>query len=95
MKAWGVHRNEADLFRFFSAIIKIALASLIVGAGLSFFNVSAADILQEMGLTPETVFGLLQHGLEWAIPNLVLGSLVIVPIWLVVYLFRPPRGGRD
>ncbi|MEZ5799948.1 MAG: DUF6460 domain-containing protein [Nitratireductor sp.] len=34
----------------------------------------------------------LTKGVVWAIPNIVLGSMVIVPVWLVVFLFRPPRG---
>jgi hypothetical protein len=28
--------------------------------------------------------------MAWAWPNLLLGALVIVPIWFVIYLFRPP-----
>ena len=52
---------------------------------------TAADILQQVGMTPERVLGLLQQGAEWAIPNIVLGSMVIVPVWVVVFLLRPPR----
>ncbi len=29
-------------------------------------------------------------GLAWAWPNVMLGAIVIVPLWLLVYLFRPP-----
>ncbi|MGE0502832.1 MAG: DUF6460 domain-containing protein [Rhizobiaceae bacterium] len=74
-----------------SAALKLALVSLITGAGLSALDIQAADILNEIGMTPENVLGLLERGATWAIPNLVLGSMVIVPIWLVVYLLRPPR----
>ena len=31
-----------------------------------------------------------QRGWTWALPNLLLGSLVIVPVWFLLYLFRPP-----
>jgi hypothetical protein len=58
----------------------------ITGAILSALNLSAAELLAEIGLTPERVFALLQEGAAWAIPNIVLGSLVIVPIWFVTYL---------
>jgi hypothetical protein len=54
-------------------------------------NISASDLLSDIGLTPDEVFALLQRGAEWAIPNLVLGSIVVIPIWLVAFLFRPPR----
>jgi len=80
------------MFRFISGTFKIVVVSLITGAGLSLLDLSASDILVEMGLTPERVVGLLQVGASWALPNIVLGSMVIVPVWLVVALFRPPRG---
>ncbi len=79
------------MLRVLSAIIKIGLASLATGVVLSALNISAAELLAEIGLTPENVFELLQQGAAWAIPNIVLGSMVIVPIWLVTYLLRPPR----
>lgn len=79
------------MLRVLSALIKIALASMVTGAVLSALNISAAELLAEIGLTPERVFGLMQQGAEWAIPNIVLGSMVIVPIWFVTYLLRPPK----
>ncbi|MEX0404533.1 DUF6460 domain-containing protein [Aquibium sp. LZ166] len=66
--------------------------SLITGAGLSALDVTAADILMEIGMTPENVLELLERGVSWAVPNIVLGSMVIVPVWLVIFLLRPPRG---
>ena len=83
--------NGPTMLRLLSALVKIALASLITGAVLSALNLSAAELLAEIGLTPERVFGLLQEGAAWAIPNIVLGSMVIVPIWFVTYLLRPPK----
>jgi hypothetical protein len=85
-------RKGILLLRVLSAAFKLALVSLMTGAGLSALDIQAADILNEIGMTPENVLGLLERGAIWAIPNLVLGSMVILPIWLVVYLLRPPRG---
>lgn len=79
------------MLRLFSALVKIGLASLVTGAVLSALNLSAAELLAEIGMTPDRVFSLLQEGAAWAIPNIVLGSLVIVPIWFVTYLLRPPK----
>lgn len=75
-----------------STLVKIAIASLITGAVLSAMNLSAQDILAQVGMTPEELYRLLVKGTEWALPNILLGSFVIVPIWLMVLLFRPPRG---
>jgi len=80
------------MFRIISTIVKISIASLITGAILGRLDLSAEQILLEIGLTPETVIQHLEQGMKWAMPNIILGSMVIVPVWLVVYLFRPPRG---
>ncbi|MCO5160367.1 MAG: DUF6460 domain-containing protein [Mesorhizobium sp.] len=80
------------MFRIISGAFKIVTVSLLTGAALSALDLSAADILIELGLTPERVMDLLQTGAAWALPNIILGSMVIVPIWLVVALLRPPRG---
>ena len=80
------------MIRLFSTFVKIALASLIAGMLLTKLNLSAGQILLELGMTPEKVMAMLERGFKWAIPNVILGSMVIVPVWLVVYLFRPPRG---
>jgi hypothetical protein len=83
--------NGQIMLRLLSALVKIGLASLITGAVLSALNLSAAELLAEIGMTPDRVFALLQEGAAWAIPNIVLGSMVIVPIWFVTYLLRPPK----
>ena len=79
------------MFRLVSTIIKIAIASLVTGLVLTRLNMSAEQILSEVGLTPERVMTPVESGMRWAVPNIVLGSIVVVPVWLVVYLFRPPR----
>jgi hypothetical protein len=43
-----------------------------------------------MGVTPERLSELARQAFAWALPNVLLGSIVIVPVWLVPFLFRPP-----
>lgn len=78
--------------RLLSIVIKISLASLLVGLALSSLDITAAQVLQDLGLTPERIINLARRGVSWALPHIILGSLIIVPIWLVMYLLRPPRG---
>ena len=80
------------MFRLFSTIVKIAIASLVTGVVLNKLDLSAEEILGELGLTPDNVLAWVEGSVIWAVPHLVLGSMVIVPVWLIVYLFRPPRG---
>ena len=80
------------LYKFSATVIKIVLASLLVGVALSAVDITAEQVLYDLGLTPERIITYLQRGLSWALPHLILGSIVIVPIWIVISLFKPPRG---
>jgi hypothetical protein len=72
-------------------LVRFAIASLMTGVVLGFFRVGPNDLLAMLGLTPESALALLQRGFAWALPNMMLGSMVLVPIWLVAYMFRPPK----
>ena len=80
------------MFQFLAIIVKISVASVLVGAGLSAFDITAAELLAQAGLTPERMTELLRSAIAWALPNMILGSIIIVPLWCVGYLLRPPRG---
>ena len=71
-------------------LVKIAVASLIVGTILTHFGITADQLAHEFGLTTERVEDWARRGFAWALPNLMLGALVILPVWFLVYLFRPP-----
>lgn len=79
-------------YRLFSIVLKILLASLLVGLALSSLNITASQVLQDFGMTPDQIMNYARRGFRWALPNIILGALITVPIWLVMYLFRPPRG---
>ena len=76
--------------RLLATLVKVAVASLIVGTILAHFGITADQILNDVGATPDRIAELMRQGFAWALPNVLLGSLIIVPVWLVVYLFRPP-----
>ncbi|WEZ84356.1 DUF6460 domain-containing protein [Rhizobium sp. 32-5/1] len=79
------------MLRFLAAVFKIALASLLAGAGLSLFNISSAQILEQIGMTPEAVWGYVLRATNWAVPNMLLGSMIVLPLWFLTYVFIPPR----
>ena len=72
-------------------LVKVAVASLIVGTILAHFGITAEQLMREFGLSFERIEELARRGVAWALPNLLLGALVIVPVWFLLYLFRPPR----
>ncbi len=79
------------MLRFLAAVFKIALASLLAGAGLSVFNISSAQILEQIGMTPEAVWQYMVQATNWAVPNMLLGAMIVLPMWFLTYIFLPPR----
>ena len=80
------------VFALISMFFKIGLASLITGAVLQALDLNALQLLTKVGVTPQAAAALIQRGAMWALPNIVLGSMIIVPVWIVIYLLRPPSG---
>ena len=81
--------------RLTRTVIKVLVASLIVGTILAHFGLTTDQLMQAAGLSPARLADLAREGLAWALPNLLLGSLIIVPVWFLFYLFHPPGQTRD
>jgi hypothetical protein len=80
---------------FVRTLVKITIASLVVGVILGHFGVTPEQLIRQSGYTEERLIDLARQGITWALPNLLLGSLIIVPVWLLIYLFRPPGTRSD
>lgn len=83
------------LGRFTRTVVKVLVASLIVGTILAHFGLTPDELMRTAGFSTERLEELARAGLAWALPNLLLGALVIVPVWFLLYLFRPPGESRD
>lgn len=77
-----------------STLVKFFIGAVAIGALLNAFNISADQVLRDLGLTPDSIFAFVQDGISWALPNFILGALVLVPIWIVIFLLKPPGFGR-
>jgi hypothetical protein len=79
------------LHSFLWTILKVLVASLVVGAALDHLGITPDHLMQMAGLSRDRIEELMRQALAWALPNVLLGSLVILPVWFLLYLFRPPR----
>ncbi|NQW02069.1 MAG: hypothetical protein HQ483_20365 [Rhodospirillales bacterium] len=73
-------------------LIKVLLFSFIIGVLLSFFNINPKELLANFGETVESIFSVVARIIEWAVKYILLGAVVVVPIWLVVFLINKARG---
>jgi len=71
-------------------LVKVAFASLVGGTIMAHFGITVDKLMREFGLSTERLEEYARQGFACARPNVLLGSIVIIPIWFVVFLFRPP-----
>jgi len=72
--------------------LKIAAAAWAVGTLLSYLNITVDQVLTDLGLTSDQVLLWLDENVKWALPNMLLGLIIILPVWIIIFLFSPPRG---
>ena len=67
-------------------LIKVMLASFVVGVLLAFFNIEPKELLENFGETIQSIFEIVTRIVEWAVKYILLGGVVVVPIWLIFTL---------
>ena len=75
-----------------STVVKLFVVSLLVGMAMSFFDLSPRALLERLGGTAQEIFEIGVGAVEWAVPYVLLGAVVVVPIWIVVRLLKALRG---
>ena len=75
-------------------LLKLFILSVIVGIVLSVFNIDPEKLLGSIGGTVESIFNVLVDALEWAVPFVLIGAVVVIPIWLILAALRMARRRR-
>ena len=69
-------------------LLRLFFYSLVLGLVLSALNVSPESLLGTIGGTVESMFNVVVNAVEWAVPFVLIGAVVVVPIWLVMSVLR-------
>lgn len=72
----------------FRSVLQILLASLLVGMAMAWFNVQPRDILRWITGNVDEAFASARAWLGWGVKYVLLGAVIVVPIWLLGYLVR-------
>ena len=73
-------------------IVKLALACLLVGLVLSTLDIDPRNILDSGRAAIEALIELGGEFFGWAVTYILIGAVIVVPIWLITYLFKAARG---
>lgn len=66
-----------------SVVIKLFVLSLLVGLAMSFLEIRPETLLADLGGTAVRIFNVLVDAVKWAVPYVMVGAVVVVPLWLV------------
>ena len=68
--------------------IKLIILSFVVGIILSALNIDPLDIITGFRNLITRIYELGFESIEWAIRYLLLGAVIVVPIWLVMRVLK-------
>jgi uncharacterized oligopeptide transporter (OPT) family protein len=78
-----------------STILKLLIASLLVGLVMSWFDITPRSLIENFGDTVVRMFANLASFFGWAVDYILLGAVIVVPLWLIVFLIDRMKGRRS
>lgn len=77
-----------------STIVKLLIASLLVGIAMRWLDVTPRSLIANLGETIGRAFDSLANFAGWAVDYVLLGAVIVVPIWAVVFFINRVKGKR-
>ena len=92
--------NSTSLTRFFGGspgrvMVQLAVMSFVLGVILSALGVSPFDIVDSLKRLALRIYNMGFDAVVWGFRYLVLGAVVVVPVWLVMRLRRLGQRNRS
>jgi hypothetical protein len=72
----------------FGTVVRILIASLVVGMAMAFFNVQPGDVLSWVTTSFDEAMANAEAWIGWTVKYVLLGAVVVVPIWVLWYLLQ-------
>lgn len=73
-------------------VVKLVIASLCVGLVLAYLDMDPQDLLAWAHRQATNLLGDAADWVQWAIKYIFIGAVIVIPIWLINYLWRAARG---
>ncbi len=75
-----------------SVIAKLILVSILVGVVLSALGLDPFDIVRSLERLALSLWNMGFDAVRWVWRYLLLGAVIVIPIWLILRLINAPRG---
>ena len=75
-------------------LLKLVIVSLIVGVALSWLEITPEDIFANFGETVLSIFNKATELVEWSARYIVIGAVIVVPLWLIIALVNALSGRK-
>lgn len=75
-----------------ATVVKLVVASILVGAVMAYLDVQPLEVWRWLADRVGDVLADIRTYASRALTYLLLGAVVVVPIWLLFYLWRALRG---
>lgn len=76
-------------------IIRLALISIAVGIVMKALGITLSNFFDRINILLRNLYDLGFGAIEWLVEYLLLGALVVVPIWLIARLVSAARQSRN
>lgn len=88
--------NSTAINRFFGGspgrvLIQLAVMSFVLGVILSALGLSPFDIVESLRRLAMRIYNMGFGAVRWGFQYLLLGAVIVVPVWLLMRLFRLGR----
>jgi hypothetical protein len=71
---------------------RLVLVSILVGVVLSALGLDPFDIVRSLERLAQSIWNMGFDAFRWIWRYLLLGAVIVVPIWLILRLINAPRG---
>ena len=72
-------------------IVRLLLLCLVVGLILSFFDITPQHIVTDTLRTIRSIYDLLFGAVHWAVPYILLGAVIVIPVAVISLMMRRRR----
>jgi len=77
-----------------AVIVRLILLSLVVGIVLSTLGITPQNLFYQLNIILGHLYDMGFKSVEWVLGYIVLGAMVVVPIWLIARAFGLLRRGK-